>query len=69
MLSDGAVKQSVSADGSFSPAVPIDFKQNPADGKIDTQRYRLSGGYDKRLGLGDWGTTLAFTQPQNRHRH
>lgn len=43
-------------------SVPLDFNQNPSDGKIDTQRYQLNAGFDRRLSLGDWGSTLALTQ-------
>jgi outer membrane receptor protein involved in Fe transport len=42
--------------------VPIDFNQNPADGKIDSNRFQLSGAYDRNLGLGSWGSTLSLTQ-------
>lgn len=41
---------------------PIDFNQNPADGKIDTNRFELKGAYDKQLGVGSWATTLSLAQ-------
>lgn len=48
--------------GMFDPEVPLDYNQNPADGKIDTNRFQLTGGYDKELALGSWSTTLSLTQ-------
>lgn len=39
-----------------------DTNQNPADSKIDTNRFKLTAGYDKRVALGDWGSTLSVTQ-------
>jgi outer membrane receptor protein involved in Fe transport len=46
----------------FDPETPIDFNQNPADGKINTNRFQLTGAYDKDVGAGSWGTTLSVTQ-------
>lgn len=46
----------------FDPETPIDFNQNPADGKIDTNRFQLTGAYDKNIAPGSWGTTLSLTQ-------
>jgi iron complex outermembrane receptor protein len=48
--------------GQFDPDVPLDYNQNPADAKIDTNRFQLTGGYERKLGIGDWGTTLSLTQ-------
>ncbi|HWY23987.1 MAG TPA: TonB-dependent receptor, partial [Nevskia sp.] len=46
----------------FDPQTPVDFNQNPADGKIDSNRFQLSGAYDKSIALGSWGSTLSLTQ-------
>lgn len=46
----------------FDPETPIDFNQNPADGKIDTNRFQLTGAYGKNIAAGSWGTTLSLTQ-------
>ena len=46
----------------FDPETPIDFNQNPADGKIDTQRFQLTVAYDKMIALGSWGTALSLTR-------
>ncbi len=43
-------------------SVPIDFNQNPADGKIDSNRFQLSGAYDKNIAPGAWGSSLSLTQ-------
>jgi outer membrane receptor protein involved in Fe transport len=48
--------------GQFDPDVPQDYNQNPADGKIDTNRFQLTGAYDRNLSLGSWSTTLSLTQ-------
>lgn len=48
----------------FDPETPIDFNQNPADGKIDTQRLQLTAAYDRNTALGSWGTTLSVTRTQ-----
>jgi iron complex outermembrane receptor protein len=45
----------------FDPETPLDFNQNPADGKIDTNRFQLTGAYDKDVSVGSWGTTLSVT--------
>lgn len=49
-------------DGEPAATVPVDFNQNPADGKIDTNRFRLVGAYDRPTAIGSWGSTLALTQ-------
>jgi iron complex outermembrane receptor protein len=46
----------------FDPQTPVDFNQNPADGKINTNRFQLTSAYDKELSVGSWGTTLSVTQ-------
>jgi iron complex outermembrane recepter protein len=47
--------------GGLSTALPVDFNQNPADAKIDTNRASLTGGYERDVALGAWSTTLAVT--------
>src|SRR5207244_4240383 len=39
-----------------------DANQNPADAKVDQQRFHLASGLEFKTGLGDWGTTLAVTR-------
>jgi outer membrane receptor protein involved in Fe transport len=46
----------------FDPETPVDLNQNPADGKINTNRFQLTSAYDKVLSVGSWGTTLSVTQ-------
>jgi iron complex outermembrane recepter protein len=46
----------------FDPETPIDFNQNPSDGKIDTDGVQLTAGYDKQTSLGSWGSTLSVTR-------
>ena len=47
-------------DGALATEVPIDFNQNPADAKIDTNRFQLVAAYDR----GAWSTNLSVTQQQ-----
>ncbi|GAC1629630.1 MAG: hypothetical protein NVS9B10_21070 [Nevskia sp.] len=49
-------------DGEPAAGLPVDFNQNPADGKIDSNRFRLLAGYERATGLGSWGTTVSATQ-------
>jgi iron complex outermembrane receptor protein len=53
-------------DGMFDPETPVDFNQNPADGKIDTNRFQLTGAFDRQVELGSWGTTVSVTQTHTR---
>ena len=46
----------------FDPETPIDFNQNPSDGKINTHRFQLTAAYDTPVSLGSWGTTLSLTR-------
>jgi outer membrane receptor protein involved in Fe transport len=46
----------------FDPETPLDFNQNPADGKIDTNRFQLTAAYDRQVQVGSWGTTVSVTQ-------
>ncbi|HZR36901.1 MAG TPA: TonB-dependent receptor [Nevskia sp.] len=52
--------------GLFDPDVPLDYNQNPADGKIDTNRFQLTAGYDKKLAPGSWSSTLSLTQTHSQ---
>ena len=45
--------------------LPVDFNQNPQNGKRDTERYQLVLGYDLPLAFGTWGSTLAYTRTHN----
>ena len=42
-------------------AAARDFNQNPANAKLDTDRYQLVLGCDRPLSFGRWGNTLAYT--------
>ena len=46
----------------FDPETPIDFNQNPANGKIDTQRLQMTASYDSDTVVGSWATTVSFTR-------
>ncbi len=54
------------AGGRFDPDVPLDYNQNPADGKIDSNRFQLTASYDRNLALGSWSTTLSLTQTHSQ---
>jgi len=45
----------------LSLLVPLDANHNPADAKIDETRIHLVAGYDRKVRLGDWSTTVALT--------
>jgi hypothetical protein len=49
------------ATGQFSTLLPVDFNQNPANARLDTDRYNLVLGYDLPLSFGRWGNSVAFT--------
>ena len=51
----------IGSDG-FDPRVPLDFNQNPDDGKIETQRFVITLGYDVNSVMGSWGTSLSVNQ-------
>jgi len=48
----------------LSPLVPIDSNFNPTDAKIDETRLHLVAGYDRKVRLGDWSTTVALTSTE-----
>lgn len=52
--------------GTLSTALPVDFNQNPADARIDTDRLSVTGGYDRNLADGSWSTTLAVTATRTK---
>ncbi|MBE7942483.1 MULTISPECIES: TonB-dependent receptor [Ramlibacter] len=47
--------------GRLGAGLPVDFNQNPADARLNTERYQLVLGYNRRLAIGDWGTTVSLT--------
>ena len=49
------------ATGRLTTLLPKDFNQNPANSRLDTDRYQLVLGYDRPLSFGLWGNTLAYT--------
>ena len=49
------------ATGQFTTLLPVDFNQNPANAKLDSNRYKLVVDYDRALSFGHWGNTLAYT--------
>src|SRR4029453_11903574 len=50
--------------GQLSALLPVDSKQNPADARLDTERYKGVVDYDVPLSFGQWGNTVAYTQTQ-----
>lgn len=52
----------IDVSGQLSASLSPDFNQNPADARLDTDRYQVVLGYDAPVGRGQWGTTLALTQ-------
>ena len=49
------------ATGQFSTLLPVDFNQNPANAKLDTDRYQFALGYELPLSFARWGSTLSYT--------
>ena len=52
--------------GQLTTLLPVDFNQNPANAKLDTDRYQVVLGYDLPLSFGRWGTTVAVTQTNTK---
>ena len=52
------------ATGQFSHLLPVDYNQNPANARLDTNRYKVVTDYDIPLSFGRWGSTAAYTQTQ-----
>ena len=49
------------ATGTVHHVTAVDFNQNPANAKLDTDRYKFVLGYDLPLSFGRWGNTVAYT--------
>jgi outer membrane receptor protein involved in Fe transport len=45
----------------LTPLVPVDANHNPSDAKVDQNRIHLVAGYDTKLGVTPWTTTLAVS--------
>ena len=52
------------ATGRFTTLLPTDFNQNPADARLDTDRYKIVLDYRVPLAFGRWGSTAAYTGTQ-----
>jgi outer membrane receptor protein involved in Fe transport len=52
------------ATGQFSTLLPVDFNQNPANARLDTDRYKFVLGYALPLSFGRWGTSIAYSNAQ-----
>jgi outer membrane receptor protein involved in Fe transport len=50
------------ATGKLTTLLPKDFNQNPANARLDTDRYQLTLGYELPLSFGRWGSTVAYTE-------
>jgi len=50
--------------GQFTTLLPVDFNQNPANARLDTDRYKFVLGYALPLSFGRWGTSIAYTDTQ-----
>ena len=49
------------ATGQFYAPFPVDYNQNPANARLDTNRYKVVLDYDVPLSFGRWGNTAAYT--------
>jgi outer membrane receptor protein involved in Fe transport len=49
------------ATGAFYAPFPVDYNQNPANAKLNTNRYKAVLEYDIPLSFGRWGNTAAYT--------
>ena len=56
------------ATGQFTTLLPVDFNQNPANAKLDTDRYKVVLGYDLPLSFGRWGNYGRLHPHQHRQR-
>lgn len=52
----------VDDSGHLTSDLPVDFNQNPADAKLNTDAYQMVLGFDKTVSLGRWGTTFSVTR-------
>ena len=50
--------------GEFYAPFPVDYNQNPANAKLDTNRYKVVLEYDIPLSIGRWGNTAAYTHAE-----
>jgi iron complex outermembrane recepter protein len=53
------------ATGQFYALFPVDFNQNPANAKVDLDRYKFVLGYQLPVSFGRWGNSIAYTDTQN----
>jgi iron complex outermembrane receptor protein len=42
--------------------IPLDANHNPADARLDQQRFQLAAGYGLNTGIGTWTATAAYTR-------
>jgi outer membrane receptor protein involved in Fe transport len=49
------------ATGVYSALLPVDFNQNPANAKLDTDRYKAIVDYGVPLSFGRWGNVASYT--------
>ncbi len=49
------------ATGRFTTLLPVDFNQNPANARLDSDRYKVVLDYGRPVSFGRWGNTAAFT--------
>jgi outer membrane receptor protein involved in Fe transport len=54
----------VDENGQLTTMLPVDYNQNPANAKLDTNRYKFVMNYDIPLSFGRWGNTAAYTNTQ-----
>ncbi|HKE87794.1 MAG TPA: TonB-dependent receptor [Vicinamibacterales bacterium] len=47
--------------GEFYARFPLDYNQNPANARLDTDRYKVVLDYSLPLSFGRWGSTAAYT--------
>jgi outer membrane receptor protein involved in Fe transport len=50
--------------GQLTSLLPVDFNQNPANARLNTDREKFVLGYDLPLSFGRWGNSIAFTNTQ-----
>ena len=53
-------------DAAGKPTLPADFNQNPADRKLDTDRYHLAAALDTKSDFGDLSSIVAYTHSRTR---
>jgi hypothetical protein len=50
------------ATGTLTPLLPVDFNQNPANARLDTNRYKVVLDFVRQFSFGRWGNTAAYSQ-------